>query len=124
MVDLVAILRQRLSAKASITTADTAAGEGRSASGGGKSRASRKPARGKSNKAGKAAAIKSGASGDDLRKLSKAELYERAPATTLLIKADGRLTYKVVKQALLACEAAGFRGVALVAKKRGSEEGG
>jgi DNA end-binding protein Ku len=78
VVDLVAILRQRLSAKASITTADAAAGEAGSTSAGGERRASRKSAKGKSGKRGKAAVVKSGASAGDLRKLSKAELYERA----------------------------------------------
>ena len=44
------------------------------------------------------------------------ELYERAPSTPLYIKADKRLTYGIVKKAMLRCEAAGFKSVALVAE--------
>ncbi len=45
------------------------------------------------------------------------ELNERDPSIPMYIKADRRLKYGVVKKAMLTCEAAGFRSVALVAEQ-------
>lgn len=47
------------------------------------------------------------------------ELQERAPGSALYIKADKRLRWGVVKRAMLWCEAAGFKDVALVAESAG-----
>lgn len=46
------------------------------------------------------------------------ELYQRAPTTELVIKADQRLTYGEVKKVMRMTKQAGFEDVGLIAEKK------
>ncbi len=67
----------------------------------------------------------------DSKQLSKAELqtaldevYQRNPATDLVIKADQRLKYGDVKEVFKMTKDAGFQDVGLIAEKKQKGEGG
>jgi biopolymer transport protein TolR len=46
------------------------------------------------------------------------EYYQRDPGATVVLKGDARLTYGVVKKAMLDVKKAGFEAVGLITKKR------